>query len=111
MSPTERSRRITERSAEFNIAKRVKVQLARTIELLIASRPDETPEQLEVTTPLLLQNDVSRRLAKVILRHYPEEITDRMNDTGYDVSLGIDTTVEPPLITAKLTPRHEPTEP
>ena len=105
MSPTERSRRIAERNNEFNVARRTKVQLARTVELLIANRPDETPERLELSTPLIMQNEVSRRLAKVILRHRPEEVTDRMPDLEYDVSVGIDTSVEPPLITAKLTPK------
>lgn len=111
MSPIERSRRIAERSARFNSAKRTKLQLARTVESLIANRPEETPEQLELSTPLLMRDEVSRRLAKVILRLRPEEVTDRMSDMGYDISLGIDTSVEPPLITAKLTPKQEPTEP
>lgn len=108
MSPIERNRRIAERSAGFNAAKRTKQQLARTVESLIASRPDEIPEQLELSTPLLMRDEVSRRLAKVILRLRPEEVTDRMADTGYDVSLGIDTSVEPPLITAILTPKQNP---
>jgi hypothetical protein len=102
MSPIERSRRLQERNSGFNAAKRTKMALARTVDTLIASRPDADPEQMEVSAPLTMPDTVSDRLAKLILRHYPDEVTARMMPSPYDVSLSLDTEVEPPVITAKL---------
>lgn len=102
MSPIERQRIIDSRKDGHATAKRVKHQLAATVDTLIMSQPKPNPERMVVSTPLQMKDVVSNKLALLILRTHPEEVTDRMTAPDYTVTISLDQSLDPPLIVANV---------
>lgn len=107
MSLSRRSNNLEERSAQFNAAKRTKVLLARIVDGMAPAIGADQPDIYEVSAPLTMPDTMTLKLATLVLRHYPEEVTSRLTPLPYEVRLSLNEEPSPPILTAAFTLRHD----